>query len=388
MAPAKKVIHNENCRRRLRGARNATKLRFLSLALIRGEAARFEFGESNIPSQLTLLTHLARASGRRRYTGEEIKATMPLAWRSYLHIAIGRRYTMWLRKAPYIALIVLTSLSVSTAARGAQRSKDKDKDQEASQTGAQCAPGTGSPGAGATLPNADQIIRQFAQHESDFRVARENYTYTQEVLVEDLAPNRGEYRLNSEIVFTPQGRRYEEITYAPQPSLQDFTLSPEDMKDLENIQPFVLTAEDLSKYDVQFSSQEKLDELNTYKFCVGPKRIEKNQRYFQGTVWVDGRDLAVVKTDGKAVPDIIKGDNQNLFPRFVTYRENIESTFWFPTYTRADDVLHFRQGDVHMRMTVRYKNYKRFSSTIQLGKSTEVPGTPSNSPQTQPAPSK
>jgi hypothetical protein len=295
---------------------------------------------------------------------------------------------MWLRKAPYIALIVLTSLSVSTAARGAQRSKDKDKDQEASQTGAQCAPGTGSPGAGATLPNADQIIRQFAQHESDFRVARENYTYTQEVLVEDLAPNRGEYRLNSEIVFTPQGRRYEEITYAPQPSLQDFTLSPEDMKDLENIQPFVLTAEDLSKYDVQFSSQEKLDELNTYKFCVGPKRIEKNQRYFQGTVWVDGRDLAVVKTDGKAVPDIIKGDNQNLFPRFVTYRENIESTFWFPTYTRADDVLHFRQGDVHMRMTVRYKNYKRFGSTIQLGKSTEVPGTPSNSPQTQPAPSK
>jgi len=208
------------------------------------------------------------------------------------------------------------------------------------------------------------------------------------VLVEDLAPNRGEYRLNSEIVFTPQGRRYEEITFAPQPSLQDFTLSPEDMKDLENIQPFVLTAEDLSKYDVQFSSQEKLDELNTYKFCVGPKRIEKNQRYFQGTVWVDGRDLAVVKTDGKAVPDIIKGDNQNLFPRFVTYRENIESTFWFPTYTRADDVLHFRQGDVHMRMTVRYKNYKRFGSTIQLGKSTEVPGTPSNSPQAQPGPNK
>jgi hypothetical protein len=297
---------------------------------------------------------------------------------------------MWLRKAPYIVLIVLTSLSVSAAARGAQRSKDKDKDkdQEASQTGAQCAPGTGSPGAGATLPNADQIIRQFAQRESEFKIARDNYTYTQEVLVEDLAPNRGEYRLNSDIVFTPQGRRYQKDTYAPVPNLQDFTLSQEDKNDLENIQPFVLTTEDLSKYDLQFSGAEKLDELNTYKFCVGPKRIEKNQRYFQGTVWVDGRDLAVVKTDGKAVPDIVKGDNQNLFPRFVTYRENIESTFWFPTYTRADDVLHFRQGDVHMRMTVRYKNYKRFGSTIQLGKSTEVPGTPSNSPQTQPAPSK
>jgi hypothetical protein len=278
-------------------------------------------------------------------------------------------------------------------AMAAQKSKDKGKDKdrdESSQTGAQCSPGTGE-SAGVAAPasiSTTDIIRQFAQHESDFKLARDNYTYSQEVLVEDVAPNPGEYRLESEIVFTPQGKRYEQIKYAPQPSLHDFTLSPEDMKDLENIQPFVLTSEDLSKYDTQFAGTEKLDELNTYKFCVGPKRIEKNQRYFQGTIWVDGRDLAVVKTDGKAVPDILKGDNQNIFPRFVTYRENIEGTFWFPTYTHADDILHFRTGDVRMRMTVRYKNYKRFGSTIQLGQSKEIPGTPSNAPQTESTPSK
>jgi hypothetical protein len=281
-------------------------------------------------------------------------------------------------------LIAGLALAIQPAAAAAQRSQ---KDQDASQSGAQCAPGTGgSAGADAKSVPVDDIIRQFAQHESNFKLARDNYTYSQNVLVEDVAPNPGEYRLESDIVFTPQGRRYEQVTYAPQPSLHDFTLSPEDMKDLENIQPFVLTVEDLSKYDIQFAGSEKLDELNTYKFCVGPKRIEKNQRYFQGTIWVDSRDLAVVKTDGKAVPDIVKGDNQNLFPRFVTYRENIEGTFWFPTYTRADDTLHFRQGDVRMRMTVRYKNYKRFASTIQLGQSKEVPATPSNPPQ--PAPNK
>lgn len=292
-------------------------------------------------------------------------------------------------------LIAGLTLAIQPAFATAQRSqknkdKDKDKDQEISQTGAQCAPGTGDP-VGAVAPTSvstQDIIRQFAQHESDFKQARDNYTYSQEVLVEDVAPNPGEYRLQSDVVFTPQGRRYEQITFAPQPSLHDFQLSPEDMKDLENIQPFVLTVEDLSKYDIVFAGSEKLDELNTYKFCVGPKRIEKNQRYFQGTIWVDGRDLAVVKTDGKAVPDVLKGDNQNLFPRFVTYRENIEGAFWFPTYTHADDVLHFRQGDVRMRMTVRYKNYKRFGSTIQLGKSTEVPGAPSNAPQAQSPPSK
>jgi len=286
-----------------------------------------------------------------------------------------------------LAMVIQPALA---AAPQSQKNKGKDKEQEISQTGAQCAPGTGDP-VGAVAPasvSTADVIRQFAQHESDFRVARDNYTYSQEVVVEDVAPNPGEYRLDSEIVFTPQGRRYEQVTYAPQPSLHDFTLSPEDMKDLENIQPFVLTSEDLAKYDIVFAGSEKLDELNTYKFCVGPKRIEKNQRYFQGTVWVDGRDLTVVKTDGKAVPDVLKGANQNIFPRFVTYRENIEGTFWFPTYTHADDILHFRTGDVRMRMTVRYKNYKRFGSTIQLGKSTEVPGTQSNPPQTQPPPSK
>lgn len=291
-----------------------------------------------------------------------------------------------------IAGLVLAIQPLAVAQRS-QKDKDKSKDQDISQTGAQCSPGTGEASApvAASPPTSipiDDIVRQFAQHESDFKQARDNYTYSQEVLVEDVAPNRGEYRLDSDIVFTPEGKRYQKDTYAPVPTLQDFTLSPQDSKDLENIQPFVLTTEDLPKYDIVFAGSEKLDELNTYKFCVGPKRIEKNQRYFQGTVWVDSHDLAVVKTDGKAVPDILKGDNQNLFPRFVTYRENIEGTFWFPTYTHADDVLHFRLGDVRMRMTVRYKNYKRFGSTIQIGKSKEVPGAPPNQPQTQPPPNK
>jgi len=219
-----------------------------------------------------------------------------------------------------------------------------------------------------------EIIRRFAQHESDFKLARDNYTYTQEVLVEDVAPNHGDYRLTSDVIFTPAGKRYEQVTYAPQSSLVDFSLSPEDMKDLENVQPFVLTTEDLPKYDVQFVGREKLDDLGTYVFRVAPKKIEKGQRYFQGTIWVDDQDLAVVKSDGKAVPDL----KDNLFPRFVTYRENIEGTFWFPTYTHADDILHFAQGDAHMRMTVRYKNYKRFGSTIRLGQSKQVDAPPAS----------
>jgi len=282
--------------------------------------------------------------------------------------SIGRLAAAGLLIAGFAAAIQPTV----AAAQRSKKDKGKDQDQQAAQTGAQCAPGTGSPsGAGTASAPTDDIIRQFAQHESDFKLARDDYTYSQSFLVQEADGNGvrgGEYQLDSEIIFTPQGRRYEHVIYAPPPTLQLLVLGPEDMKDLENIQPFVLTTEELPKYEIQYAGTEKLDELNTYKFCVGPKRIEKSQRYFRGTIWVDGRDLAVVKSDGKAVPEI--GDQR--FPRFVTYRENIEGTFWFPTYTHADDVLHFSTGPIHMRMTIRYANYKRFGATIKIGSPVEI----------------
>jgi hypothetical protein len=211
----------------------------------------------------------------------------------------------------------------------------------------------------------DQIIKGFGEHEKDFKIERENYTYTQSVLVETLDVDGrpdGEYRMTSDIVFTPEGKRYEHVTYAPASTLERIQLTPEDMADLEHVQPFVLTSDDLPKYDVQYVGQQKLDELDTYVFDVAPKKIEKGQRYFQGRIWVEQKDLAIVKTYGKAVPDI----KENKFPKFETYRENIEKNYWFPTLTRADDVLHFQTEDIPMRMVVRYSNYKRFGVKIQI----------------------
>jgi hypothetical protein len=228
---------------------------------------------------------------------------------------------------------------------------------------------------GLPMP-VDEIVRRFAARESEFKLARDNYTYSQTVLVEAaLADGResGKYELASDIVFTPEGRRYEKVTYAPQSTLKVIQLTPQDMKDLESIQPFVLTTEELPKYNVEYAGKERIDALDTYMFLVAPKKIEKDQRYFQGTIWVDDHDLAIVKSDGKAVPDILDKGRENRFPRFVTYRENIEADFWFPTYTRADDTLQFSDGDRRVRMTVRYRNYKRFGATIRVRESTEVP---------------
>lgn len=216
---------------------------------------------------------------------------------------------------------------------------------------------------------ADQIIREFAAHEAEFKRERDNFTYEQTFVVQtidDQGQVDGEYRMTSDITFTPDGKRFEKITDAPIPTLKRISLTEQDLDDLRDIQPFVLTTEDLPKYNITYVGRQKVDELTTYVFDVAPKKIRKHQRYFQGRIWVDDGDLEIVKTDGKAVPDIRKGNNQNLFPRFVTYRENIEGHYWFPTYTHSDDVLHFRAGDVHIRMTVRYTHYKRFRVTVKI----------------------
>ena len=221
----------------------------------------------------------------------------------------------------------------------------------------------------------EDIIKRFAAREAGFKLERDNFTYTQTFSIQTVdADGRvdGEYRMTSEIVFTPEGRRYENITFAPPPTLERISLSQQDLDDLEHVQPFVLTTAELPKYNVTFATHEPLDELNTYVFDVGPKTLEKNQRYFQGRIWVDDKDFAIVKTDGKAVPDIRKKGSENVFPRFETFRENIEGNYWFPTYTRSNDVLHFTTGDVPIRMMVRYTNYKRFGVTVKIGKATEA----------------
>jgi len=221
----------------------------------------------------------------------------------------------------------------------------------------------------------EQIIQKFGEREAEFKRERDNYTYTQTFVVQEIDSDGrpgGEYRMTSDILFTPEGKRYEKVISAPMPTLERISLSQQDLDDLEHVQPFVLTSGELPKYDIKYVGREQVDEISAYVFDVAPKKIEKNQRYFQGRIWVDDKDLEIVKSDGKAVPDIVKKNAENIFPRFETFRENIEGHYWFPTYTRADDELKFSTGAVHIRMSVRYANYKRFGATIKIGQPVEI----------------
>lgn len=215
----------------------------------------------------------------------------------------------------------------------------------------------------------EEIIRRFAEKEAEFKLARDNYSYKQTVIVRDYTERGrpgGEYRRNSEVIFLDSGERFEKVTYEPPSTLSRISVTREDLHDIESIQPFVLTTADLPQYHVEYRGKERVDELTTYVFDVRPRKIEKGRRYFQGTVWVDDVDLQIVKTRGKAVPDLRDGRGENLFPVFETYRENIDGRYWFPTYTRADDTLRFASGPVRITILIRYSDYKKRGVTSRI----------------------
>ena len=77
-----------------------------------------------------------------------------------------------------------------------------------------------APPTGMTV---DQIIEKFGARESEFRRARDNYTFRQTVKVDTLAEdtNRvdGEYLQVTDIVFDKDGKRTEHVVFAPASTL-------------------------------------------------------------------------------------------------------------------------------------------------------------------------
>ena len=215
----------------------------------------------------------------------------------------------------------------------------------------------------------EEIIKRFATKEKEFKEARDQYTYRQDVKVMTLDGDTpdGAYQQVFDVTFDDKGRKTKNVVFAPQPTLQRILMTEEDFDDIENRLPFVLTSDEIGEYDILYVGQQKQDELNTYVFDIAPKQIVGKKRYFQGRIWVDNHDFQIVETYGKTVPDIRKKKgNENLFPKFTTWREQIDGQYWFPTYTRAEDTLQFSLGGVKIREIIKYTNYRRFGSKSRI----------------------
>lgn len=228
----------------------------------------------------------------------------------------------------------------------------------------------------------ERIIKAFTAKEVEFRRALNSYSFKRDALVQQIGMGgqvTGEYHRVSTFTFDDQGNRYEKISFFPMSTMPGITQA--DIDDMGGIKPFALEPSKIDQYNIRYVGREKIDELDLYVFDVTPKVLPKfsktQERFFSGRIWVDDKDLQIVKTKGKGVPE----DKNNKFPTVETYREHIDGRYWFPTFSYADEELVFDNGaSLHVRMKIRYTDFTPTKATLkvtEIGES-EVPTTSSS----------
>ncbi len=217
-------------------------------------------------------------------------------------------------------------------------------------------------------PPPDLIYRA-AKKESENEAARNQYMYRQTVIVQDFSSRDspgGEYREVREVIFFPSGERTERLVGKPLSNLRWLKLTDEDFRDIREVQPALMTTETLFLYESKYGGEEDAEGVSCWVFRIRPRQILEGQRLFDGLIWIDQRDDSIVRLQGQAVPQIVTTKSENLFPHFTTVRRKIDGKYWFPAYTAGDDILPFRTGPQRIRLTIRYENYKRFTTDSSI----------------------
>jgi hypothetical protein len=208
------------------------------------------------------------------------------------------------------------------------------------------------------------LAKRVAHRESETAEERLQYAYTQSVRLQEVdgrGIQAGEYREVREVIFSPTGDRTERLSEQPVSRLKNLIMTPEDFADIRDIQPFIMTEDQLRIYDVQYKGEEEIDNRDCWVLSIRPRQILSGQRLFDGLVWIGQDDFSVMRSDGKAVPEIVTGKQENLFPRFTTIRRQVNG-FWFPAVTSADDTLYFRRAPIREKLVIRYDGYRKFGS--------------------------
>lgn len=224
----------------------------------------------------------------------------------------------------------------------------------------------------------DRIVKKFTSNEGLFRRALDVYAFSRSASISTVGMGgqiTGTYRRDSFLAFNPDGSRVEKIEFAPIPTLTEIVITAADIDNLGGIDPFAIEPKMADKYNFSFVGKERIDELDLYVFDVSPKVMpdakKSGPKMFSGRIWVDDKDLLIVKSKGKAVPE---GKNER-FPIIETWRSNVDGKYWFPAYSSSDDELVFDNGNVvKVKVRVKYTNYRLGRTDVKIvGEEEDVP---------------
>jgi hypothetical protein len=232
----------------------------------------------------------------------------------------------------------------------------------------------------------EEIIRRFSSNQDAAKKVYESYNLLQTVRVEELDGLSGKFTVTGELYTKPDGGRFWRVLKPPVSTLTAIRYTFEDVRTMMSLPQFFLTSDEIAHYDFLYAGQQKLDELNTYVFQVKPKQLSRTRRFFQGVVFVDDQDLAIVETFGKFVADF-EGEGTKLpFTLFETLCERFQDKYWLPAYTSSDDYVKDPDGiEVHLRLVIHSSDFKLNSPAAPATPSqTAAPPAPSQVPPRPP----
>jgi hypothetical protein len=235
------------------------------------------------------------------------------------------------------------------------------------------------------------IIQKFSANEDIMKQKFDTYDFTQTIRIEELADPGGKFNVTGEVYTRSDGQRYMRVDKQPESNLKAEMYTLEDVRTISSLPLFLLTSQEIANYSFKYVGQEKLDQLTTYIFQVKPKMLSRKRRFFEGVIWVDDQDFAIVKSYGKLVSELSGNGTALPFTMFETYRENFQGKYWLPTYTSSDDVIKTSDDqEIPVRLVIRSTNFKPHEGEASPATSPSVPSPSSAAPASssaQPKPS-
>ena len=207
----------------------------------------------------------------------------------------------------------------------------------------------------------EELIRRITERENEIIRARNASAYQISVRLQEFdaeGETSGEFQMATDMLFGPDGKPYEKVVRSSKSSLVTLDLTREELAVYGRIRAFMLPTIALNYYELTYAGKQNLDELSTYMFHIRPKQLERSRKYFEGAIWVDDRDFAIVKTYGRWVSEVESTSDTAPFEFFESYRENVQGKYWFPSFIRSEESLKSEGGPARIRLTVRFTDYK------------------------------
>jgi hypothetical protein len=179
-------------------------------------------------------------------------------------------------------------------------------------------------------PDPTEVLAAASEGGKRLTAALREYSYYAELTIETVSSAdtiTGKYYRFSQISFGADGTRQEKVFEDKSTLPKEVYIGTNAANNLTRVYQFMITPDTLTQYDFNYVGRERIDELNTLVFDVKPKikmpdPAKSRERYLRGRVWIDDRDLMVVKVAGEALPE----QSEHRTPKFETFFRTMATT--------------------------------------------------------------